>query len=568
MSPLYTILYIVLVSLTASTVVERPERHNYHWKKGNRSNPDNSIDLVFALKQQNVPKLIEILLDVSTPSSINYGQHLSMAEIFELTKPTNSTTAIIKNWLVEMGGYNNNEIKLATPNGDFLRITTTIKRAENLLNCDYYDYVNDLYPNIMIQRVDYNMDYHVPSIIASNLDFISPTKRFPSPLTVNITHPSNLQRADVTPPFLRSLYNVGDTVGKSANNIQAVASFLDQYYDIKDVIQFWAEFKLSPSNLTNIGPQKPGHGIEAELDVQYLTALGEGISTQIWYTPGRAPDNIENEPFLTWLLDVENYSNPPNLFSVSYSEDEKSVGYDYASRINTEFAKLGVNGTSFLFASGDQGAGGNCTASNNRECPYFPSASPYVTAVGGTMKSDPEVVWGYSGGGFSDFWPIQSWQQNAVKQFLNNAGNDLPPDNKFNDTGRGYPDISAQSFEFEVMINGQIESISGTSCATPTVAGIFALLNDLREQNSMPPLGFLNPLIYQIAAEDPTAFNDITRGSSTGCNGIGYPAEEGWDAVTGYGTPNYIKLAQHVINTGKRNQSKQFKTVTQVGGQN
>jgi tripeptidyl-peptidase-1 len=53
-----------------------------------------------------------------------------------------------------------------------------------------------------------------------------------------------------------------------------------------------------------------------------------------------------------------------------------------------------------------------------------------------------------------------------------------------------------------------VPGVSGTSCASPTAAGIFSLLNDVRLQAGQSSLGFLNPLIYENAA----AFNDITTG--------------------------------------------------------
>lgn len=49
-------------------------------------------------------------------------------------------------------------------------------------------------------------------------------------------------------------------------------------------------------------------------------------------------------------------------------------------------------------------------------------------------------------------------------------------------------------------------------------------------------MGFLNPWLY---AGGYKAFNDILSGSSAGCNTDGFPAEAGWDAVTGYGTPYF-----------------------------
>ena len=46
----------------------------------------------------------------------------------------------------------------------------------------------------------------------------------------------------------------------------------------------------------------------------------------------------------------------------------------------------------------------------------------------------------------------------------------------------------------------------GTSAATPIFSGILALLNDWLLNNGEAPLGFVNPLLYDIAANYPSAF--------------------------------------------------------------
>ena len=45
------------------------------------------------------------------------------------------------------------------------------------------------------------------------------------------------------------------------------------------------------------------------------------------------------------------------------------------------------------------------------------------------------------------------------------------------------------------------------------------------------------------------AFTDVVSGSSAGCGTDGFPAEKGWDAVTGFGTP--VSLA-HAISLPPR----------------
>ena len=70
-----------------------------------------------------------------------------------------------------------------------------------------------------------------------------------------------------------------------------------------------------------------------------------------------------------------------------------------------------------------------------------------------------------------------------------------------------------------------------------------------------------SPLIYKHSEQ----WNDITSGASSGCDGDGWPAATGWDAVahfslsphdqlmacaaqvTGVGTPNYKKLVATVL---------------------
>ncbi len=107
---------------------------------------------------------------------------------------------------------------------------------------------------------------------------------------------------------------------------------------------------------------------------------------------------------------VSNMTNPPKVQSVSYGDDEGTVSFEYATRVNVEFQKAGVRGLSLLFSSGDGGVGG----SSGNPCvvfvPTFPAASPYVTAVGGTWSANPEIAAGLSAGGFSNYWPRPQYQ--------------------------------------------------------------------------------------------------------------------------------------------------------------
>jgi hypothetical protein len=56
-----------------------------------------------------------------------------------------------------------------------------------------------------------------------------------------------------------------------------------------------------------------------------------------------------------------------------------------------------------------------------------------------------------------------------------------------------------------------------------------------------PQLGFLNPALYQMASERPSAFTDVTTGTNKATMGYvcqyGWPAAPGWDAATGVRCP-------------------------------
>mmetsp|Transcript_33937 Transcript_33937/g.73160 ORF Transcript_33937/g.73160 Transcript_33937/m.73160 type:complete len:414 (-) Transcript_33937:55-1296(-) len=403
-----------------------------------------------------------------------------------------------------------------------------VAAAEELLQTSFSTYRHAATNHVVTRCTSYT----VPAALAPHLDFMAPTLRFPTP---RIARSVNAD-ASVNPALLRKLYSVGDAKGAQTANSQAVAQFLEQYYAPSDLAQFFTDEMPSEEGQTPkvVGPNKPAQpGIEASLDIEYIMAMGDGVPTDFWYTEGRQPHSSENEPFLVWLFNVGNASTLPHVFSVSYGDDEKTVDPAYAQRVSLELAKIGSRGVSLLFASGDDGVG-----SNGAFRPNFPATSPWVTSVGGTIlgNGDSESAWSSSSGGFSNFFPRPSYQDKAVAGYIAEAGDKLPPQRDYNATGRGYPDVAAMASGFDIVVGGGHMGVAGTSCASPTFAGVVGLLNDLRLASNKPPLGFLNPLLYSHLAP---ALNDITQGQ----NGYpGFQALKGWDPVTGFGTPNYAKL--------------------------
>ena len=100
---------------------------------------------------------------------------------------------------------------------------------------------------------------------------------------------------------------------------------------------------------------------------------------------------------------------------------------------------------------------------------------------------------------------------------------------------RGYPDVSANGVNYVVAVDGAFSLIYGTSASAPTFASLVNLINEKRIKAKKAPVGFLNPSLYA----NPQVLNDITKGGNQGCGTKGFSSVEGWDPVTGLGTPNY-----------------------------
>jgi tripeptidyl-peptidase I len=513
------------------------------WTMRARASPDTPMKLHFFVKQQNMDTLEQILLDVSNPDSENYGKHLSFDAVNQLSAPKVESIIQVVSYLQQHGVDITTQVS-TTPNADIMEVTVDVATAEKLLEAKYNVYQHHM-TGQQIHRIAGT--YTLPAHVAAHVDFVGPTIRFPrtSALRVRASEVS-APNAGVTPDFLRKLYNIGEVVGQAANNAQAVTGFLNQFISLSDLKTFNSQFaKNNDGMVPNIvGPnQQSNPGVEASLDIQYVTGVGQKINTTFWSTPGQQPGNPQNEPFLTWLFAIGNTSVVPQVFSVSYGDNEGGVVYDFAQRVNNEFIKAGARGITLMASSGDGGVSGGQSQFCTKFVPTFPAASPYILAVGGTTSSNPEVAAEFSSGGFSNRWARPSYQESFVQTYFSTASG-LPPSNVYNHTGAGFPDVSAQAENFQVVQFGFTQGVDGTSCSSPTFAGVVGLLNDQRLQAGKSPLGFLPPLFYK----NPQMFNDVTSGSNPGCSTNGFPAASGWDPVTGLGSPDFQKMSSVVAS--------------------
>ncbi|KAB8072615.1 peptidase S8/S53 domain-containing protein [Aspergillus leporis] len=261
---------------------------------------------------------------------------------------------------------------------------------------------------------------------------------------------------------------------------------------------------------------------------------------------------------------------PTNVISVSYGEQENDLPASYQQRQCLEFLKLGLQGVSVLFASGDAGVAGppgdasinGCLGNGTIFSPAFPNSCPYITNVGATKVYpghtisepesavyDPAGLYSYaSGGGFSNIYPIPDYQADAVASYFKNHNPPYPyyeggknigkNGGLYNRVGRGYPDVAANGDNIAVYNAGEFDLSGGTSASTPIFGAIINRIIDERLAIGKGPVGFINPVLYK----NPSVLNDITNGSNPGCGTDGFSTAPGWDPATGLGTPNYPKM--------------------------
>lgn len=401
----------------------------------------------------------------------------------------------------------------------------------------------------------------------------------------------------LTPSAIKSYYNIPTDQRVTQPNVtQAVGEFEQQYYDEADLMLFFEEMGLpSDTPVTVVGPNNQSNpGVEANLDIQYIMGIGVGAPTTFWSI--YANSSIEIDDILSWAVAMSNTTNPPIVNSLSYGMTEMAVdlflGPGYLNRSDIEFQKLALRGITIIIADGDAGAGdlGPPPMSANTCKPLhadWPSQSPFVTAVSATMFTPLDLPICYlpveeggidcgdsplgevptgvnygtpwtTGGGFSNTSLQPSYQADFVKQYLltlNEYGM-LPPPGYFNILGRAYPDVSMVGHNLLIAQGGDFMTVDGTSASAPVFAGFVSLLNDIRVQAGKPLLGFLNPILYQIARDYPGAYNDVVVGNNR-CGDIGfqptccpwgYEAVPGFDAVSGLGSPDFAVFSNVILN--------------------
>lgn len=306
---------------------------------------------------------------------------------------------------------------------------------------------------------------------------------------------------------------------------------------------------------------------EADLDVQWSGAVARNASIKFVVS---ASTNSSDGVDLSAQY-IVNHNLAP-VMSTSFGLCEANLGSAGNSFLNGLWQQAAAQGITAFISSGDSGAAGCDPASAssgtagrgvNGLC-----STPYSVCVGGTEFNDasnpslywspnndpttqasalsyiPEKVWNESGslgsglwasgGGVSTLYAKPSWQ----------TGTGVPADGK-----RDVPDVSltaAGHDAYLVFIEGSLYAISGTSAASPSFAGLMALV----VQKTAARQGNANSVFYALATKQRSAggaaiFHDITTGNNSVPGVTGFNAGPGYDLATGLGSVDANLLVTH-----------------------
>jgi len=384
-------------------------------------------------------------------------------------------------------------------------------------------------------------------------------------------------------------------------------------------------FNVSPNE--SCGPQ--GWFTEETLDVESVHTFAPGAT--ILYVGAR---NCSN-PLDDVLYDTIDSATPPDIISNSWGFNGEYLTPNEQAVNNAEYKQAAAEGISILFASGDDG---DVSQINGVASGGWPATSPWVTAVGGTTLAlagpdGTKEEWGWgtyraflggtvkitnggsqvkatgplgdfsfysgAGGGVSFYQTQPHYQEGVVPDSISTvtyaaSGEAI----YFNSPRRVSPDIAMDADPYSGFLMGETFTISatavnnagctkltktteycefgegGTSLASPSFAGVLAVVNAARAKNGFGAVGFVNPRLYNLKVGSGTnaqALRDVdapttptsvlraypasfgenprvitvnsapaggcSRGVCEGVDDVFNLATKGYDNVTGRGTP-------------------------------
>lgn len=360
-----------------------------------------------------------------------------------------------------------------------------------------------------------------------------------------------------TPPMLRGAYGTAGSVAAGLDGSGQTVAIIDAYasptifpdaqnysllHDSGHVLtrsQFQQLVAPGIFNRPQNKRQDPqGWYGEETLDVEAVHAMAPGAN--ILFVG--APNNYQDlDAALNHVVD----RHLANIVTNSYGWTGEALPPGFIKPVEQTIEQGAAEGIGIYFSSGD--SGDESLLNGIAPTADWPASSPFVTAVGGTSlgvgvgnsyvgetgwstvrerlqySNGSPVSWsspvftGGGGGGPSHIFPAP-WYQAGVS--TDNGMRTTPDISMVGDPNTGFLVGQTQFFPDGSCPGGGTVCygeyrIGGTSVSSPLFAGVMALVDQQRENNSLPPLGFANPAIYAAYAQHNGSLHDV-QGTTIG----------------------------------------------------
>ena len=362
----------------------------------------------------------------------------------------------------------------------------------------------------------------------------------------NSSRPENTQGSThyLFPADYATIYNLNPqyAAGKNGNGA-SIAIVGRSNINLSDVSNF-RSYSALPANQPAVIFEGANPGLvsgdqdESTLDVEWSGAVASGAAVK--FVVGASTATTDGVDLSAQYIVNHKIAS---VMSTSYGNCESNMGSGAMAFYNSLWQQAASEGISAFVSSGDSGAagcyGGSSTSASGTGVNGLCS-SPYSTCVGGTEFSEgsgtywastngagggsalsyiPEKVWNESGkdggsglwasgGGISEFYTQPSWQKGISGANSNGM--------------RAVPDVALTAASHDgylICENGSWWVIAGTSAASPSFAGIMAIVD---QKQSGAGQGNANPTLYGLLEASEKPFHSTPSGNNSvpGVNGF------------------------------------------------
>jgi hypothetical protein len=302
--------------------------------------------------------------------------------------------------------------------------------------------------------------------------------------------------------------------------------------------------------------------VESTVDVEWSGAVAPSASITLVAEPSTGTtDGIDLAS--AWIVNHKTAS----ILSVSYGSCEQQMGTTELAFYNNLWTQAASEGISVFVASGDAGAAGCSSGSDKSGSAAAVNglcSPPYSTCIGGTEfneGSDLSEYWSSTNsssyGSALGYIPEEAWNESAL-----NGGSGMwasgggvsqvyqQPDFQQGVEGieaagskRVVPDIALSAADHDgyfVVENGSYWTVSGTSVASPSFAGVMALVLGSRGGEGQ---GNANEELYPLAADAQSPFHPTPSGNNSVPGVRGFTASgTTYNLATGLGSVDGAQL--------------------------